>query len=495
MGETGIQLEVCRMPQRLTCDAGRTIARFFWPGSEVRARKIIDRVLRLSDSEVNDLLRSLLEDFDHRHPDLREVLVEHYNKVLSRLNLPNNHSPERQFLIGSYFTMEYSFESTALFNPSMVPARDQNGVPPGSIRFLMSLRAVGEGHISSIVFRRGIIDENINITFEPIIPCPRQLRREENRAFKKFAFRNRLLDIGAYNEGVEEVFKYLPERFTSKELLQLLEQSQSELKKIPGSHETIDRMVWLARSNYEVHVPPVSSLAEVVLFPISESETQGMEDMRLVKFEEVDESIHYIGTYTAFNGSQILPQLMEYREADPTSGIKTVEIHALQGRFAKNKGLALFPRRVNGWYMMIGRIDGENLYLLKSDSLYVWNVGRLIQEPQRTWEFVQIGNCGSPIETEAGWLMLTHGVGPMRRYCIGAMLLDREDPERIISQLDEPLLMPITEERTGYVPNVVYSCGAMVHNGILIIPYGISDAATGFATIPLEVLLDRLRRK
>ncbi|NLE30519.1 MAG: glycosidase, partial [Phycisphaerae bacterium] len=267
MGETGIQAEICRLPQRLVCDASRTIARFFWPGDETRARKIIDRVLRLSEKEVSELLQNVLNDFDNRHPDLHEVLVEHYNKVIARLNLPNIHSPERQFLIGSYFTMEYSFESAALFNPSMIPAKDQSDVPAGSIRFLMSLRAVGEGHISSIVFRRGIIDENINIIFDPVTPCPRQLRREENRAFKKFAFRNRLLDIGAYSEGVEEVFKYLPERFTSKELLHLLEQSQPELKKIPGAYETIDRMVWLARSNYEVHVPPASNLAEVVLFP------------------------------------------------------------------------------------------------------------------------------------------------------------------------------------------------------------------------------------
>jgi predicted GH43/DUF377 family glycosyl hydrolase len=495
MGEIEIQSQVCRLPHRLTCDAGRTIARFFWPGDETRARKIIDRVQGLSDQEVGNLLRSVLDDFDSRHPDLHDVLAEHYNRVMGRLNLTANHSPERQFLIGSYFTMEYSFESAALFNPSMVPARDQSNVPAGAVRFLMSLRAVGEGHVSSIIFRRGIIDENINISFEPVSSCPRQLRREENRVFKKFAFRSRLLDIGAYNETVEEIFKYLPDHFTSAELMQLLEREQPELKKITGAHETVDRMVWLARSNYEVRVPPISSLSEVVLFPISESEAQGMEDMRLVRFVDVDESVRYMGTYTAFNGSRILPQLMEYREADPESGIKTVEIHAFQGRYAKNKGLALFPRRVNGWYMMVGRVDGENLYLLKSDSLYVWNVGRMIQEPHCAWEFVQIGNCGSPIETEVGWLMLTHGVGPMRRYCIGAILLDLDDPERIVSHLDEPLMMPITEERTGYVPNVVYSCGAMVYNGILIIPYGISDAATGFATIPLQVLLDRLLQK
>jgi predicted GH43/DUF377 family glycosyl hydrolase len=251
--------------------------------------------------------------------------------------------------------------------------------------------------------------------------------------------------------------------------------------------ETVECLTWLARSNYQLQMPTETDTASLVIFPSSENEEQGMEDMRLVRFVDDDRSVRYYGTYTAYNRHRILPQILEV--ARPP----IAKIHTLNGRFAQNKGMALFPRRLDGWYAAIARADGENLYLVKSDSIRYWNEGSLIRVPTHSWEFIQIGNCGSPIETPDGWLLLTHGVGPMRRYCIGAILLDLEDPTKVIGALPYPLMVPVADERSGYVPNVVYSCGAMVHNDLLMIPYGISDAATGFATVPLGELLAALR--
>jgi len=245
-------------------------------------------------------------------------------------------------------------------------------------------------------------------------------------------------------------------------------------------------MLWLARSNYEIRIPPGSDPTGFVLFPISDIESNGIEDMRLVRFVDDSGQVQYFGTYTAYNGFQILPQLLQV--SPPGSAV----VHTLGGKCARNKGLALFPRTIDGQYAMIGRLDGENLFLLKSGDICFWNDAIQIQRPKYAWEFVQIGNCGSPIETDAGWLLLTHGVGPMRRYCIGASLLNRADPSKVLAQLPEPLLAPTEEESSGYVPNVVYSCGAMLHNGLLVIPYGISDAATGFAVVSLDEVLNRL---
>jgi len=251
--------------------------------------------------------------------------------------------------------------------------------------------------------------------------------------------------------------------------------------------KTYERMLWLAKSDYNIEIPPGGEFSEAVLFPVSQSGSHGMEDMRLVRLTDIDGSVRYCGVFTAFDGSHVLPQILEHR------GGPVIDIYALQGSFARNKGMALFPRRVNGHYMMLARVDGENLYLLWSDDIYVWDHGDLLDTPQNDWEFVQIGNCGSPIETEVGWLVLTHGVGPMRRYSMGAILLDLDDPRKVIGRLDQPLLTPTEGESSGYVPNVVYSCGGMVHNGMLVIPYGISASMTGFATLPLRELLDHLR--
>jgi predicted GH43/DUF377 family glycosyl hydrolase len=479
---------VRRLPQRLSGNAGRTIMRFFWPGGEQRARKIIDRVQGLSDDGAAALLASTLKQFRAHHDDLEEVLDAHFEHASARVEVPAGLGPERRRLIGAYFTLEYAIESAALFNPSMVRAADQSGLEAGQTRFVMSLRAVGEGHVSSIVFRRGVIGAGGEIRLDPPSLNARPSRRVENRQFEKESFRLKVIEMGGYDLVLEDVLERLGDPFDLRQLHRALGQVRAGAENPARFDQVARSLSWLAESNYEIHGLSGAEvdLQQVVLFPISEAESKGMEDMRLVRFEEEDGRVCYYGTYTAYNGRQILPQLLEV----PLRG--ALKVHALHGRCARDKGLALFPRKLDGWYAMIGRIDGENLFLMRSTNVCFWNEAEILQQPASPWEFVQIGNCGPPIETEAGWLLLTHGVGPMRRYCIGASLLDLKDPARVIGQLRRPLLRPTQDERTGYVPNVVYSCGGMVHNGLLIIPYGISDAATGFAEVPLDALLDRL---
>lgn len=480
-----LSLAVRRLPLRLTRDPSHTITRFFWLGS-ARARKIIDRVIGLDDEQVAQLLAATVQDFQHLPHDLDSLFLKHYEEAARRVILPPALSTERRQLIGAYFTMEYAFASAALFNPSMAPAIDQEDTPEGTLRFAMSLRCVGEGHLSSIVFRRGLVDSTGNITLEPAGPYREPKREVEKRLFSRTESRSKLAAIGMRDAVLEEVFARLDDPFTLPQLQAILYRLQSTASSLEVSEEELHQAQGLASCDYNVEMPAQVNLNQIILFPICEAECRGMEDMRLVRFTKDDGSMCYYGTYTAYDGWQTRPQLLEM----PTPEVAYVR--SLQGRCAKDKGLALFPRKVRGRYLMIGRIDGENLYLLDSDNVRQWDRATLIQQPRFTWEFVQIGNCGSPIETDAGWLVLTHGVGPMRRYCIGATLLDRDDPTKVIGQLEEPLLTPGPDERMGYVPNVVYSCGSLVHNGILVIPYGISDAATGFATVGLDDLLGRL---
>ena len=504
-------LAVRRLPIRLTRDPAHTITRFFWLGS-ARARKIIDRVLGLDDEQVRQLLTATLQDFNHLAVELREIFEHHYEEAARRVVMPPALGAERKQLIGAYFTLEYAFASAALFNPCIAPAIQQDGVAPGSLRFAMSLRCVGEGHISSIVFRRGIVDETGAVTLEPAGPYREPKRRIEKRLFSRAPSRAKLAALGVREELLQEVFAHLDDPFTMQDLRTILYRLQATPGGPPVYEDEIHKVEELASCDYDVEMPANVNLNQVILFPICEPECRGMEDMRLVRFTHEDGSMCYYGTYTAYDGWHTRPQLMEMSmtevdsrapsmlsrlgEASPTPSSESsgpiARIRSLQGRCAKDKGLALFPRKVGGRYLMVGRIDGENLYMLTSDNIRVWDRATLVQQPRFTWEFAQVGNCGSPIETEAGWLVLTHGVGPMRRYCIGATLVDRDDPTKLIGRLDEPLLTPGPAERMGYVPNVVYSCGSLVHNGILVIPYGISDAATGFATIRLDDLLARL---
>jgi predicted GH43/DUF377 family glycosyl hydrolase len=394
---------------------------------------------------------------------------------------------DQRMLVGAYFSMEYAFESAALFNPSMVPAHDQSGLPNGLLAFVMSLRAVGEGHLSSIVFRRGVIDAGGDIRINPASLHVRTFKREKDRMLDKAAARRRIGDLAGNHPLIDTIFSELPERFSFATLEHRLARLAGESDD-PGSFDRVEGLLrMMAESEYEIPVNRDFILEDMVLFPISSAESRGMEDMRVVRFEEDDGTRCFFGTYTAYNGREIMPHVLEV----PQQGSATV--HMMWGQYARNKGMAFFPKRIDGQYAVIGRIDGENLFLLKSDSINCWDNAKLIMEPKYDWEFMQIGNCGSPLLTANGWLLLTHGVGPMRKYGIGAVLLDLDDPSKVIARLKSPLMSPTEEERSGYVPNVVYSCGALIHRDMLVIPYGISDMATGFAIVDLPELMSHLK--
>jgi predicted GH43/DUF377 family glycosyl hydrolase len=486
------ELKVERLSICIRPNPSRVIVRPFIPDDE-RICHIIDRVLGLSELEVKKLTKQLQKSFHGRHRYIIEELIDNFETVREHVADPGALSLRRKLLIGAYFTMEYAVEAAALFNPSMVPTLDQSGLAKGSTRFLMSLRAVGEGHISSIVFRRGVIDSQNNISIEPTSPISYQLEVARDVAYEKNLFRQKLIEMGAYNDVTENILELLPNLLRLADVKKGVEQA----RQCSGTDDTnminqaAENMLWVARSNYTLRASKGVDPSEIVIFPTSETESQGIEDVRLVRFVDDNGSMRYFGIYTAHNGQAIMPQLMEARLED--SGDSRIDIHTMSGSYARNKGMALFPRKINGRYAMISRLDNENLFLMYSDSVQHWDEAVVLQRPKFAWEFVQVGNCGSPLETDAGWLLLTHGVGPMRQYSIGATLLDLRDPSRIIGQTKKPLLIPTEEERSGYVPNVVYSCGSMIHGDALIIPYAISDTATKFASISLNDLLKYLK--
>jgi predicted GH43/DUF377 family glycosyl hydrolase len=483
-----MSVAVTRLPLRLTPDSSRVITRLFSPGDLKRSRDIIDRVLTFPEDEIEERLAELEQTFGANHPDLREVFEGHFEQIQTAL--PDGHSltPAQRCFIGACFTMEYAIESVALFNPSIVPALIQEGVPPGGIRFLMSLRAIGEGHLSSIVFRTGLIDAAGEVQLDAPGAYSQTLKATLPDRFNKSIYLRNLKALGASAEQFQPVLDQLGDHFSRDQLSQAIEAERQSKDSSGFLESNADTLISLTRVSYKLHLShaPVGSQAEIVIFPFSDIERHGIEDLRMVRFIEDDGSALDYGTFTAFNGERVFPQLMEFR------GESTIDISLITGDCAKNKGMALFPRRLNGKYAMISRIDNENLYFMESDDILVWDEAKVIEAPKFLWQVMQIGNCGSPIETKAGWLLLTHGVGPMRRYCIGATLLDLDQPCRVISQTREPLIVPTDEERTGYVPNVVYSCGALLHNGMLIIPYALSDLSTSIARVDLDALLDSL---
>jgi predicted GH43/DUF377 family glycosyl hydrolase len=479
--------KIKRKKKKILGDPSRVIARLHMPDGPHRISKIIQRIVDLSDATAENLLEQVMLDFSERHRDIKRVFELHLNKV--RDYVPRNAvlSQTKRALIGAYFTMEYSIESAALFNPSIVPHPDQSKLDEGNLRFIMSLRATGEGHVSSLVFRSGRLDQDNTIFFDPISDYVETPDLHVDRAYDRHLFQLKLNEMDTCNEITAYLLDHLPEVFTYNELRERIGALASQpVFSESRQNETFEVMHWLANSNYEMSFRSDYLVSERVIFPVSENESRGIEDARLVRFIDDNGEVTYYATYTAYNGFNILPQLIE------TKDFVKFNVLTLNGRAVQNKGMALFPRKIDDRYVMLARQDGENNHIMFSDNIHFWQESKIIQEPTHPWEFIQIGNCGSPLETDEGWIVLTHGVGPMREYCIGAMLLDLDNPARIIARLDEPLLAPREEEREGYVPNVVYTCGAIIHNNELVIPYAMSDVMSGIATIGVSDLINSM---
>ena len=474
-----------RIGPTLVPDRSRVLMRPFYPVRKDIARRIVACIIALPDEEAVRLLNQVLGEFEDRHEHVEQIFRNRFLQVQRYLDDRQETSPEQQALIGSYFSHEYSPESAALFNPSIVPHPDQTGLPTGSLRFILSLRATGEGHISSITFREGTVNARHRITFTQPGPFVTEPERVPNALYEKPLFTRKLQEVGLQNDFCRRVLDQLQEAFTLDDLRRVL--TAVERRHTGSSDITADGddrvILLLAESNYEVRFEPNSQVSQRVLFPSVPSQSNGIEDARFVRFHNSDSSFTYYATYTAYDGKITLPQLLETRD------FVHFKFITLNGPAVQNKGMALFPRKINGLYAMLSRQDDENILLMYSDNIHFWQTPKLLLQPVQPWEFVKIGTCGSPIETEAGWLVLSHGVGPMRKYCLGAFLLDLADPTRVIGRLREPLLAPNEAEREGYVPNVVYTCGALLHGRELVIPYAMSDYATSFATVMLDELL------
>ncbi|MGZ3173118.1 MAG: glycoside hydrolase family 130 protein [Croceibacterium sp.] len=419
---------------RLHADPSRVVLRPFhlgWQGKTApggRAQRLVDDIAAMNEAEVRKAYTDVRSDFAERHWQTEQMFDERFAEVANQLSLdPAAYSPRRKRLIGAYFCHEYTYAAAALMNPSIVPHPDQSGLDDKSCRFVMSLRAVGEGHISSIAFREGIAKTDGSFSLWPQASFATSVE----------------LDDASLTDSERGVI---------------------------------------------VHRHSESSLSNTVIFPITEQQAGGLEDLRLVRFDHGGGDYEWIGTYTAYSGRSIRSELMR------TVDFKRFLLEPIVGRAGRNKGMALFPQKVGGKYAMLGRQDGKNLFLLKSDRIDRWNSeGQLLMEPKYPWEFIQIGNCGSPILTDAGWLVVTHGVGAMRKYALGCALLDRDDPSKVIGRTKEPILTATDADRSGYVPNVVYTCGALKVGERLLVPYGISDSAVGFATVKIADLLDLMR--
>jgi len=487
-----MQVTVTRKDFRFLPDPTRVIARFLYISDE-RSRNIISNVLAMSDIEVNISLSQVLRGFSRRHRNISLIFEAHFNKLgnlFNQLEIKQSKiSQSRKVLIGSYFTLEYSIESAAFFNPSVFEDPDQSELNSGEKRVIFSFRATGEGHISSIVFRSGILDRNNNLTIEPVGKMLAEADRIQRHIYYKKKFIKTLDEISDFDNKISPVFvlEKLNDKFTYGELKRAVAETKKTHELTPEKELIINQMMWLARSNYEIDFSLDSAISERVIFPISDTEKNGIEDARFVRFKDENEEITYVATYTAYDGTTILPKLLTTKDFYHFKGLP------VHGELANNKGMALFPRKIRGKYVMLCRVDGVNNYIAYSDNVNVWREAKLIQSPKYPWELVQVGNCGSPVETEEGWLVITHGVGPMREYALGASLYELDDPEKEIGRLKTPLLTPNAGEREGYVPNVVYSCGSIIHNGELIIPYGMSDCASTYATVNVNELLNELK--
>ncbi|BDX33511.1 glycosidase [Mycobacterium antarcticum] len=480
-----------RTPIRLLADPSRVVIRLFIPGQEgfehqeTRAGAVLRRILALDDQDVTSSLKDVVARFGDRHPDLAATFRRHARELSDRLNPADELTESRSLLLGAAFTSEYAIEGAALCNPSMVAHPDQSGIDSGSVRFVMSVRGIGEGHLSSIGFRTGTVDAGSTVSMDDMTAFA-SVGATDATMLSAAVFRSELARLDEAGEAADFVFDSLDSHFTREQLDGRLGRLETSLRTRGHGAETIAIIRGIADRTYSIGFPPEIPLGERVLWPATDAESAGMEDARFVRFRDDDGSVTFYATYTAYSGSVISQQLLATKDFQQFTSVPLV------GRAAANKGLALFPRRIHGRFAAMSRSDRESNTVAYSDDLSVWTDVRPCQQPVEAWEALQLGNCGSPIETDAGWVVLTHGVGPMRTYSIGAILLDLDDPTQMLGRLRRPLLSPTESERDGYVPNVVYSCGALVHGDTLVIPYGISDAAIGIATVALPELLDTL---
>jgi predicted GH43/DUF377 family glycosyl hydrolase len=487
-----LPVSVASSDVRLVPDPARIITKPFVPGGDLRVNgrtrveRIVRQLLEMPESDVDATLESVRARFADRHRDLDALLGRAFAEVERHVGDARAISVGRRLLIGAYFTHEYSVEAAALSNPSMVRAPDQSGVAPGAERFVLSLRAIGEGHVSSIEFRSGIVDARGHVEIERPTRFAVTGTRHSPTIYDKKVFRAKLIELRAHHEIAAWVLDALPEHFTMQELESVIAHADANLGTRPDAAHTTRTIHWLAASNYESAFDAGSALSERVLFPAGPTESHGMEDARFVRFVDDDGVVTYHAPYTAYDGYEILPQLIS------TTDFVTFRIATLNGPCARNKGIALFPRRIDGRFVALARLDNENNFLMTSDNVHFWHEAKMIQSPARPWEIVQLGNCGSPLETEAGWLVITHGVGAMRQYALGAILLDLRDPTRVLGSLTAPLLEALGSDRDGYVPNVVYSCGSMISGELLVLPYGFADVGTRIATVRLADLLAAL---
>jgi len=482
---------VKRSSVELLANPNRVMCRIFVPGDEdlirgtSRADGVVQRCLQLSEEQVDEILARTIASFESRHRDLIAQFELHFAAVAGLVDETQVLTENRKLLIGAYLTQEYAFEATAYFNPSIVIHPDQSDVEAGSLRYIMSVRAVGEGHISSIVFRTGIISATgeVTVDLEPVHATTVAKRYGILR--NKFVMQL-VIEAGLDTEDLGLVLGMLPDKFSLEEFEVSLAQIHVMREGRLNADAVLERLREITRSSYEVDFDASTELTERVLWPTVATERHGMEDARWVLMHEPDGSKCYRATYTGFDGQQVCSRVLE------TNDFRRFTSMELTGPSVANKGVAFFPRQVGGKYMALSRWDRETNSITTSEDGYHWNDSHTFQEALRPWELVQIGNAGSPLETPEGWLVITHGAGPMREYTLGAVLLDLEDPRIVRAMLPMPLLTPVAEERNGYVPNVVYSCGGLIHNGLLILPYGFSDSGTRFATVSVSDLLAQM---
>ena len=485
-----MHVKVIRKNTLFSPDSSRIIPRFLYT-TESRSIEIIKTVLAMPEPEVINTLNPLLRDFSTRHRNINRIFKKHVDKLahifeLLKINI-DDLSLARKALLGSYFTMEYSIESAAFYNPSVIEDPDQSELSADEKRVILSFRATGEGYISSLVFRSGILDRNNDLRLEPVGKMLAEADVITQSVYNKNIFKEKLLEMQDPENAISPAFilDQLGDRFTYDELMKCLHETKHTQ---PLSTESlISQIMWLASVHYEIDFSIDSAISERVIFPVSSAEKNGIEDARFVKFTDDDGEVTYYATVTANDGATIMSKLIM------TTDFYHFRILPMYGEIAHHKGMALFPRKINGKYAMLCRIDGVNNFIAYSDKINIWREATCIQQPKYPWELLQIGNAGSPIETEAGWLLVTQAVGPMKKSVLSAALFDLDNPEKETGRLNAPLIMPNDSEREGAVPNVIFSCGSVIHGEDLIIPYAMSDHSSTYATVNLKSLLYELK--